>query len=250
LEPSESTLKIVLTALDPTFSDDLLASFEALLAQQDLVSGASERGEGDDQADLPADSGVAGDSYESPTWGYGLEWDGDDWEVAEEVVGEGRIGLDELVLEGGSATLTIAGFKGYDGDPEACLAGEVENLGLESGVSDHAPAEDRDGEPIAGESESGGVYGLYTLTREDDDGDEQEWVQYVECRTLEEGEAVLLIVLEVPARDYEDVVDSLRDVLDSIEMSGGSDDLEDPNDGDDGGLEDPNAFGADGTPEE
>jgi hypothetical protein len=177
-----------------------------------------------------ADSGIDGSEYESPTYGYTLEWDDDVWEAdpdaelveySDDVFEE----LDRLVLRSVDefGSIWIEGKVAYDGDIDDCLDGEAEFLADEEGVEDFELAEDEDGEELTGETDGDGVYGVYQVIYVDpDDEDEEEFelIDYVECRELVEGEAVLVItfVTGVPD-DFDDNIDLVLDVLDSIELA-------------------------------
>ncbi len=170
------------------------------------------------------DAGVDGNTYESPTYGYTLEWDEDLWTVDEErTASEDRDVLYLDYTDGGF--LIVEGYEDYDGDPEDCLEGSSAEI-LESGeVDDVAPLEDEVGDVIEGDDDDV-FFAAYTLEIGPDTA-----VAYFDCRTLVEDEAVLAFSLLVPEEAVEDAVDAFLDVRDSLELADqgdGRDDDETP----------------------
>jgi hypothetical protein len=177
-----------------------------------------------------ADSGVDGSEYESPTYGYTLEWDDEVWEAdpdAELVdhTDDAFEELDRLVLRSVDefGSIWIEGKVAYDGDIDDCLEGEAEFLADEEGVEEFELAEDEDGEELTGETDGDGVYGVYQVIYvdpEDEDAEEFELIDYVECRELIEDEAVLVITFVTGAvDDFDDNIELVLEVLDTIELA-------------------------------
>lgn len=159
--------------------------------------------------------GVDGNTYESPTYGYTLEWDEDLWTV-EDSTSENE--TDNLYLRSDDSLLLLQGLADYGGDPDACLDDTAGILAKGDGVDDWAPLEDRRGDPVAG-SERGRAWAAFTLTYTSAEGDEFDDVDYVECRTVVQDEAVLIAIDVVAADQYDDEVDLVADVLDSLELA-------------------------------
>ncbi|MEJ7762248.1 MAG: hypothetical protein WKF80_05590 [Thermomicrobiales bacterium] len=165
----------------------------------------------DEDQDGGDDTGVDGDAYESPTFGYTLEWDEDLWTVDEE-----RTLVDErdvLTLDyADGGFLFIEGYEAYDGDPADCLEGSANEILELDDVDDVAPFEDDAGDPVEGEDD-GVAFAAYTLTF----GGE-EVVGYFDCRTLVEDEAVLAFSLIVLETASEDGIADLTDLQDTLEL--------------------------------
>lgn len=151
------------------------------------------------------------ESYVSPTWGYELTFDPDDWEVVEES-SEG--GFDRLELFNGPSFVSVWGLPGYGGDPTACRDDWVRLIRRGEGIQDFAPLEDDAGEPIAGESAER-AFAAYAYTSED--GEE---VLALDCRTLVPGVGNLLVILETLADEYEEQSEALADLLEGLDLSG------------------------------
>lgn len=165
-------------------------------------------------------SGIDGDTYESPTYGFTVEWDDRIWEVdaEEEVVGSGHERLDRIAWYGEGSYLEIEARTAFDGDSADCLEDRIEAMEDDDTLVDAEPLEDRRGHPVEGETEAGGEYVAYVLTFENEDGSEQETVQYFECRILEDGESVLIFSLLAYPETYEDELEAAEEIFDSIEV--------------------------------
>ncbi len=68
--------------------------------------------------DPSGDTGVDGNDYTSPTYGYELTWDEDIWTVEDE---SSEDDIDALSLSSDILTLNVTGYNSGDGDPETCL---------------------------------------------------------------------------------------------------------------------------------
>jgi hypothetical protein len=178
-------------------------------AEEEPTEEATEEAEEDGEA--PGDAGVDGDAYTSPTFGYTLEWDGEAWQV-EDATSEDDV--DTLVLSNGVSTLTITGLAGFDGDPAACRDETAADLEGQEGVESFEPAVNEDGEPIVlDEADRAGAVFVATV-------DGQELVFRVDCRVLVEGEAVVRIVQEVAADDFDAQIGPVQAVLGTLTLAG------------------------------
>ena len=220
--------------VSPTFAKDtraatvtlsLVASAEALPAAYEAVqaafvpnlgmTGAFFAGRPAGEGEAAGGSGLAGNAYESPTYGYRLEWDADVWEPSEATSEDD---VDTLVLvSAGSALAFIAGAD-YGDAPGACVVDWTVYLAGEEGVDDWEPLAEEDGEAVAGE-EDGRAWAAFTLTYTDEAGDIFARVNYVECRTLVEGEATLAIVHITSQDAYAAEAEAVAEVLATIEPS-------------------------------
>lgn len=158
--------------------------------------------------DLP---GVDDDTYESPTWGYTLEWDDRDWEVVDATSDEDDGDL--LVLTSEVSTLYIAGIAEYDGDERECSV-DV-------------------GEVVA----SPDAFDLYPSESGDRDLDPEDYSYLIDCREIVAAEAVLLIVHVFPADDLGTEVVAVEAVIETLVLQDDDerdrDEEEDDEDGDD-----------------
>lgn len=172
--------------------------------------------------EAPAESGIDGTSYTSPNFGYAFSWDDRDWTVYPDAeVSQPDPPLDSLYLEAETGNLYIYGYDGYDGDPSACLQGESDYYENDSeGVSDWTLAENADGDPISKEGDDF-AWGVFTLTYQnpdDENADPATLTDYIECRTLVPGQSILIIFASAPRAAYNDHIDLVQAVIDTIEI--------------------------------
>jgi hypothetical protein len=184
-------------------------------------------GDDEGQDEGSADSGIDGNTYTSPTYGYTVEWDEDVWTANPdaELVDDGRVGLDRLYIEHTEDGDLFSGFYieakvDYDGNVSDCVEGEEDLLATDDALQEFDPLEDEQGDPIAGESDAGGEYVALLGSYEDENGDEYELVWYVECQTLEEGESVAIFSLFTSEANYEDELELAQEVIDSLDYEG------------------------------
>lgn len=167
----------------------------------------------EDEETPGAGAGVDGNTYTSPTFGYTVEWDEDDWTVDDET--EGVPGRDTLILDyNDGGFLYVEGYEDFDGDPAECLDASSSEFLENDQVDESMPLEDDDGEPVEGE-EDGVAFAAYTLTT---GGDELN--AYFDCRTLVEDEAVLAFSLVAPPQVYDDALAAVEDIADSLQLEG------------------------------
>ncbi len=179
--------------------------------------------------------------YESPSYGYSIEYD-DSWEVRED---ESQGGYDLLQLASDGSTFYLEGYPGYDGDAESCVTTQLNNFENQPSVDDFEIVEDEEGEPIESYDEDAS-FALFSLEFTNDDGETFDYVVYLECQPLQEGATVLVISQFMPAESYEDElerkdesVDTLDlDGVDEIDASSSGDDEAGEGDGDDEKVDD------------
>src|SRR6187200_2343159 len=90
-------------------------------------------------------SGVNGNTYTAPTFGYTLSWDDEVWEVTDDYSEDG---YDGISLASDESLLYIESFYFYQGDPVECLDGERTALANQGDLADLDPLTNDDGEPI------------------------------------------------------------------------------------------------------
>jgi uncharacterized protein len=159
------------------------------------------------------DSGVSGNRYTSPQYGYSITWD-TPWEVSDEVSDDG---FDSLALTNGVSSVYFDGYD-YTGDEAECLADAVEALSTESGVSDYTQAQSESG-PLEGE-DAFGTWAVYDLVYTADDGTETPLSEFVICRSIVPGESMLQITQIVGTDEYNDELDGFAALVDSLVVSG------------------------------
>jgi hypothetical protein len=159
---------------------------------------------------------VVGESWTSPTYGFNVSWAGTTWQPTPEgtltAVGPER--LDRLHLVNGTSSLYFEGATRYQGDLSSCVGAEANLLAQETGVSGIRPYRDPRGVPLAasGPDVEAAAFTLTLMAGME----ELELVDYVECRVLVPGEAVLIVTLVTEPSGFPDELASARTVIDSI----------------------------------
>lgn len=161
---------------------------------------------------------VVGSTWTSPTYGFTVSWAGTNWQAdpAGTLTAAGPERLDRVHLVNGASSLYFEGATRYEGNLAACVAEEANILSRESGVSDVRPYRDADGVELVADGPDASA-AAFTLTL-DVGGQQLELVDYVECRTLLPGEAVLIITLVTDPGSFEAELASAQQVADTITL--------------------------------
>ncbi len=173
--------------------------------------------EEDEDADTTGDtdeSGVDGNEFVGPNFGWGLTWDEDVWTVDTED-NSGGSDFITFVSEDPFSIALFQGIEEFDGDPDDCADGWADTIEARGDVTDVEESTDLD-TPREARGAAGAVF---TYTLELDGGDTVDVVEYVQCQELVEGEAVLEIVLQATADDYEDAIPAFEDLIAEIEIA-------------------------------
>jgi predicted metalloprotease len=152
------------------------------------------------ESGTPTASGVEGNSYRSPDFGYTLTWD-DTWQVADESI---EPGYNMLRLDNGVSGVYLEGYV-VDADAQSCLNQQVDSLRSTSGVSDVAQAQGSDGSPMGG-GDASDAWAVYDFTYTGTDGKPNQLSGFFECVVLSPGASVLVITQIVPADSYNDQI--------------------------------------------
>ena len=192
-----------------------IAAVFALLAALvlNLVSGPAQVNAQADQDE----SGVDGNTYVSPTFGYSLEWDRT-WDVEDETVEDD---YNMLRLGDGNSLLFFEGYN-FPTEPAECVETVIGTLDDLDGLTDLSfEAIDP---PVDDSAASEGTFILA-----DEDGEEVDYSGYVECRLINDGEVTLSISHYGTTDGWEDSTDGREEILDTLETGGaptGGDDEE------------------------
>lgn len=167
-------------------------------------------------AAAPAAAQVNGNTYTSPTYGYTLTWNANDWKVKKE---SSQNGYDELVLESTLSTVYFEAFNGYNGSATACVKDEQNSLSTTSGVTNVQIGKDANGQPLQG-SDATGAYAVFTFHLTTEDGTQYDLAEYADCRTLVAGSAVLKISLITVRGAYNDAIAQGQQLLAGLALPG------------------------------
>jgi predicted metalloprotease len=160
------------------------------------------------------DSGVSGDSYTSPEFGYSFSWDRS-WEVKDEVIEDG---YNLLRLDDEGSLLYFEGYADVLAVEECHATYGIEVLGSSEAISDLESTEPTESSDGALSSDV-----TFVVTFEDEETGEDvvtDWSGYVSCQEINDGEANLVISHLGPAETWEDEEDARQDVLDTLTYIG------------------------------
>lgn len=154
-------------------------------------------------------------TYNSSTWGYSFRYDTAIWEQIDTVDSPG---LDILRLDGEMSTVFFVGTPEYGADPVGCLEGEDAyfSSGSES-ISDWQVATDANGDPLWFESDEL-AWGVFNYTFHSSSGEDVEFMDYISCETIPGEDAVLIVQLTTFPETYNDNLDAVLDILDTLEF--------------------------------
>ncbi len=165
-------------------------------------------------------SGIEGDTYTSPSFGFSISWDPSSWTVPEEAE-YSEPEYDSLNLDATTGPLWVTGWKAYDGNPATCLLGEQTYYNdTESGITDWTVAVDADGNELTGESENS-AWGVFTnvyTDPEDPNAEPQNFVDYIECVSLGDSESVVIFYSFARREDYNDHIGKVLSLIETLEL--------------------------------
>jgi hypothetical protein len=159
-----------------------------------------------------APTGVSGSSWQGPNFGVRVHWDPAVWSVEGESIGEG---YDGLQIGTPSSTVFLEAYDGFAGDAEACFAAAEQEIDEREGISEVVPLTDR---PLPVAANARGAAGLFGLTATLPDGTPYRGVEYVECRTVNPGEAVLEITWQAVTQAFNEDFANVEELLATIEL--------------------------------
>ncbi len=179
--------------------------------------------------------GVAGSTFTGVNFDWSVEWDADAWDAVDE---DNSSDADYFVLESNEVDFGMLGFtvRGDFAKIDECTESWVDSVGHGGGATDFERIDDPVDIPVRSDATTqpspttrslkaaprhwSGTCNAspYRLTQERD-GETITRIAYVECRTLVEDEAVMVISLYAREATFEDAWDAATAVIDSIEIS-------------------------------
>jgi hypothetical protein len=204
-----------------------LQCYEAGSCLEEVPAPAALRGEevpvtssGEANASKPGEKSStgrnAGETYESPNYGYGLVYDPEEWEILLEDE-EPNDPYDTVYLFNGTSLIGLAGDPDYEEtDLASCISDYGQSLEQEDGVTDVRRVRGRG----SSGSEEGREWVTFDYISVDSSGSETETTRYYECRSLGDGVS-LLIMHDAATEDFDDEVDAREALLDGFEPDDG-----------------------------
>jgi hypothetical protein len=159
-------------------------------------------------------SGVSGTSWQGPNWGVRVTWDPNTWTVENEYITQG---YDGLQLGTPISSVFIEGIGAYDGDPAACLADAGQQLQSREGVTEVTPLNDR---PSPSADAVRGPSQLYGLVVTLPDGTPIRILEYIECRTVVPGAAVLELTWQTPTGGFNEDFPNVQTLFAAVNVPG------------------------------
>lgn len=160
-----------------------------------------------------AETGVSGNTYVSPPFGFGLEWDRT-WDVTDEKIDDD---YSLLQLEDQNSLLWIIGSAPAV-DVEECVATEISALEDFDGLTDLETIDEGANRDGSYQAEIG-----FTLTVTDPDTGEDTptvWLGFVQCWEINDGDANLLISHYGLAESWDDETEAREDLLATLTLAG------------------------------
>src|SRR5215207_11610400 len=157
-------------------------------------------------------TGVSGSSWQGPNFGVRIHWDPEVWSVEGESI---EVGYDGLQIGTPISTVFLEAYDGFAGAAEACLAAAEQEISEREGVSEVISLTDR---PLPVAADVRGEAGLFGLTASLPDGTSYRGVEYVECRTVRPGEAVLEITWQAVTQAFNEDFANVEELLAAIEL--------------------------------
>jgi predicted metalloprotease len=165
-------------------------------------------------ASTKAASGVSGNTYTSPDYGYTISWNST-WTVSDE---SAKPGYDMVALDNGDSTVYLEGIDDSSTTDE-CVSSMHDQLVAQDGVSNVQPYTDENGDEVSGSSESRS-YAVWQFTYAGKNGD-VDLTEYGDCRPIVAGKSILVITQLTLAENFSDQINPLLTLLGNLSISGG-----------------------------
>lgn len=159
-----------------------------------------------------ATTGVSGSTWTGPNWGAGVSWNAADWTVEAEFI---DAGYDGLQIGTPLSTVYLEAYAGFGGDADACLADAAAEIVERQGVTEVVPLT---GRALPVPEDERGEAQLFGLTLTLEDGTVFRGVEYVECRTLVPGTAVLEITWQTITETFNQDFPRVEELLGAITL--------------------------------
>jgi hypothetical protein len=170
----------------------------------------------DDEGVATPVTGVSDSSWEGPNWGVRASWDPTLWSVEGELIDSG---YDGLQIGTPASTVFIEAYDGFAGDAEDCLANAEREIGERDGIAELVTLS---GRTMPATGANSGPARLFGLVATPPGGEPLRGTEYVECRALVPGRAVIEITWQTLSASYNDELPLVDALLGTIEVAGSS----------------------------
>lgn len=161
------------------------------------------------RAEPSGDSGLDGNAFTSPSFGFTLDVPGE-WTIEDESIADGD---ETLVVSNGLSTISVHATNAYTGDLTGCIAFARELLDDDPVYADIRVDATSSGEAFRG-ADDVSAYARFTYTGPDG----EKWAHFVYCQPIVEGESVVIISQDVPYDDYDAERQARRQIQRAIEF--------------------------------
>lgn len=170
-------------------------------------------------AQVQGPSGVKGNTYKSPVWGYSFSWDSSVWSVPKDgETSQPQNKYTLLELDANTGNLFISGFVADNGDAQHCVSSEFKVTSGDKSTAHWTVAKDANGKELKG-GNSSKYYTVYTFdATSSSTGNTTKLAAYFECRTLVKGNAVMVIDAFSPVNEYNNHIDAVQTVLKTVKI--------------------------------
>jgi hypothetical protein len=160
------------------------------------------------------ETGVTDSAWRGPNWGLTVDWDPAVWSVEGELIDQG---YDGLQLGTPISTVFVEAYDGFGGDPDACLDEAERQIRAREGVTEVALLE---GRVLPDFGQPRGPSRLFGLVAKLADGTPFRALEYVECRTVDPGTAVLELTWQTAPAAYNQEKPLVEDLLRTLTLPG------------------------------
>jgi hypothetical protein len=150
--------------------------------------------------------------WQSPTWGVSIDWDEDEWAFGGELIEDGFEGVHLRTLSTG---IFLEAFERFEGDPQACLESAVREIGEQPGITEAVAVSDR---PFPVSKDARGAAQMLEVSASLADGTPYRAINYVECRTVVPGVAVVRITWVAPVGAFDEDLPLVEELFATIQM--------------------------------
>jgi hypothetical protein len=158
-------------------------------------------------------TGVSDSSWRGPNFGLRLDWDPAVWTVEGELIDRG---YDGLQLGTPRSTVFVEAYEDFAGDADACLAEAEREIRARESATEVSVLEGRE-LPDLGEVR--GPMRLFGLVAKNADGMPYRALEFVACRTIVPGSAVLELTWQTAPASYNQEKPLVEALLSTVALS-------------------------------
>ncbi len=218
----------------PSASDDSEATEQASDDSEPSDDPTEEASDDSDSTGSGADEDAG--TYESPTFGYSLEWNADEWTVEDDLDVEAYgfprdfLHLEDLDV---ASILFVEGGDAAWSDADDCVATLLDEINVDP--SDAELLDDENGEPFEISEDDRSAVAYQIVSTNTSTGDEQDEIVMIDCRVDPDSDLIVGFTNRSGFVDdyFGEGYPQIEEIIDSLSYSGGSSGDETPEASDD-----------------